>query len=149
MPREPMKHSMKRISAEVTHNKSDFQFLCLSFHSVMKMYCMFYYITREAIVSLTLVQIFSSFHEEVLWHFYGDQYSVDVYRTWNGSFCFISLLSHRGGLHWMVVGHCQLESVVAVPLSRCEAVNRICKEQLAERHLCNSFPPSLGHKSSG
>uniref|UniRef100_A0A131YDR3 Uncharacterized protein n=1 Tax=Rhipicephalus appendiculatus TaxID=34631 RepID=A0A131YDR3_RHIAP len=109
----------------------------------------FYCITCEAAVSLTLVQIFSSFHKKALWHFHSDEYSVSVCSTWNESLCFVSLLLPRGALHWLVVAHRQLESAVKASLSRCEAANGICKEQLVERHLCNSLPQSLGHESSG
>lgn len=65
-----------------------FGFLFLSFHSVIETYCVFYYITCEAAVNWTLVQIFSSFHEQALWHFRGDEYSVSVCHTWNESFLF-------------------------------------------------------------
>lgn len=126
-----------------------FGFLFLSFHSVIETYCVFYYITCEAAVNWTLVQIFSSFHEQALWHFRGDEYSVSVCHTWNESFCFISLLLPRGALHWLVVAHRQLERAVAASLSRVEAANRICKEQLGKRHLRNSLPQSSGHESIG
>lgn len=69
-----------------------------------------YYINCETVVSRTLVQGFSSFHEEALWHFHSDEYLVGIRRDWNEGFCFLP----RGVLHWLIVASQNL-GAVAVP----------------------------------